>query len=88
MPVCADAAAAAAWRPPRSQELVREETKAAVAVQTEQRAKQVAEAVTTVARAAREVDAAQAEATGQAQTLARAAQVGRCQGSLQFPSLR
>jgi hypothetical protein len=53
-----------------AQELVREETKAAVAVQTEQKAKQVAEAVRTVARAAREVDAAQVEAIGQAATLA------------------
>jgi hypothetical protein len=58
-----------------AQELVREEAKATVAVQTEHKAKQVAEAVQTVMRAALEVDAAQAEASGQALTLARTAQV-------------
>ncbi|PSC69840.1 divinyl chlorophyllide a 8-vinyl-chloroplastic isoform A [Micractinium conductrix] len=57
-----------------AQELVREETKVAVAAQTEAKAKAMAEAVATVVQAAQEVDAAQEEAAGQAQKLMVAAQ--------------
>lgn len=63
-------------RPAAPQELVREETKVAEAAQTEAKAKQVAEAVETVVRAAREVETAKEEASGQAEKLAMAAQVG------------
>ncbi len=62
--------------PPSPQELAREETKVAEAAQTEAKAKQVAEAVETVVRAAKEVESAKEEASGQAEKLAMAAQVG------------
>lgn len=48
----------------------------AEAAQTEAKAKQVAEAVETVVRAAKEVESAKEEASGQAEKLAMAAQVG------------
>lgn len=57
------------------QELVREEAKVAVAAHTEAKAKQVAEVVAEVARAKQEVAVVKAEASGQAETLVRTAQV-------------
>ncbi|PRW56400.1 divinyl chlorophyllide a 8-vinyl- chloroplastic [Chlorella sorokiniana] len=57
-----------------AQELVREETKVVAAAQAEAKAKEVVEVVGAVAAAKQEVESMKAEASGQAQTLARAAQ--------------
>lgn len=57
----------------------------AEAAHTEAKAKQVAEAVETVVRAAKEVETAKEEASGQAEKLAMAAQVGGCSLLLGVP---